>query len=151
MIHDVVTRTTDESLVDLLHRAEARQQVRGGRALARRAIELDHQVSHTTLNKILAGRADNRQSTATLDAIAALAGVSRARVHTAAGRPTPGLPFKDELPPEADLLNRRQRDAVLGVVRALLDAADPETSDAEPEVLPLGAVARRRRGPTSRS
>ena len=138
---DVAARTTGtETLADLLALAEKRQQVKGGRALARRAVELGHEVSHTTLNKILAGRAENRQSATTLEAIAALAEVSRARVHTAAGRPVPGRPFREELPPEADLLTRKQRDAVLGVVRALLEPAD-----ASVESPPLSAVARRRR------
>src|SRR6478752_2282719 len=121
----------EETLADLLELAERRQDVTGGRALARRAGELGHEVSHTTLNKILAGRVENRQSVATLDAIAALAGVSRARAHGAAGRPAPGKPFADELPAEADLLTRRQRDVVLGVVRVLLETAEP-SADAPP-------------------
>lgn len=132
--------TAGETLADLLLLAERRQDVAGGRALARRAHELGHEVSHTTLNKILAGRSDGRQSVATLDAIAALADVSRSRVHTAAGRPAPGRPFADELPPEADLLSRRQRDAVLAVVRALVDGADGAAA-----APPAGAAARRRR------
>jgi hypothetical protein len=134
-------QATDETLADLLAIAERRQDVAGGRALARRAAELGHDVSHTTLNKILSGKADNRQSVGTLDAIAALAGVSRSRAHTAAGRRAPGKPFADELPAEADLLNRKQRDVVLGVVRALLDSG-AATGDSAP---PLTAVARRRK------
>lgn len=130
----------DETLADLLALAERRQGVSGGRALARRASELGHDVSHTTLNKILAGRADNRQSAGTLDAVAALAEVGRARAYTAAGRRSPGRPFADELPVEADQLTRKQRDVVLGVVRALLDTADAARDDAPP----LRAVARRR-------
>ena len=113
-----------ETLADLLAQAERRQEVTGGRALARRALELGHAVSHTTLNKILAGRIDNRLSAGTLDAVVALSGASRARVYAAAGRPAPGKPFADELPAEADLLSRRQRDVVLGVVRALLEASE---------------------------
>jgi len=119
----------EETLADLLALAERRQDVTGGRALARRAGELGHEVSHTTLNKILAGRVENRQSVGTLDAIASLAGVSRARAHGAAGRKAPGKPFADELPDEADLLTRRQRDVVLGVVRALLETAEPSAED----------------------
>jgi len=132
---------SDETLADLLELAEQRQGVRGGRALARRAGELGHEVSHTTLNKILAGRTENRQSDGTVDAVAVLAGVARARAHAAAGRPAPGRPFAGELPPEADRLNRRQRDVVLAVVRALLDSAGtdaPRTS---------GRTAVRRRKP----
>ena len=132
---------SDETLADLLTLAERRQDVVGGRALARRAAELGHDVSHTTLNKIIAGRADNRQSVTTLDAIAALADVSRSRAHTAAGRRPPGKSFADEIPPEADLLTRKQRDVVLGVVRALLDGAEAKRDDAPP----LRAVARRRK------
>jgi len=136
-------RTSDESLVDLLALAERRQGVTGGRALARRAAELGHDVSHTTLNKLLSGKADNRQSVGTLDAIATLADVSRSRVHQAAGRPAPGRPFADEIPPDADLLTRRQRDVVLGVVRALIDgaASGDAAANATP---PVRAVARRR-------
>jgi hypothetical protein len=130
----------DETLADLLAIAERRQDVSGGRALARRAGELGHEVSHTTLNKILAGRVENRQSVGTVDAIAALSGVSRTRAHTAAGRRAPGRPFADELPDEADLLTRRQRDVVLGVVRVLL-----ESNEAEADGPPLKAVARRRK------
>src|SRR6478735_10458236 len=133
-------QATGETLADLLAIAERRQDVAGGRALARRAAELGHDVSHTTLNKILSGKADNRQSVGTIDAVAALAGVSRSRAHTAAGRRAPGKPFADELPAEADLLTRRQRDVVLGVVRVLLESA--ETADEAP---PVKAVARRRK------
>lgn len=136
-----MARAQDETLADLLAVAEKRQDVRGGRALSRRAAELGHEVSHTTLNKILAGKVESRLSAVTLDAVAALSGASRSRVYAAAGRPAPGKPFADELPAEADLLTRRQRDVVLGVVRALLDASDVA---AAADVPPVRAVARRR-------
>ena len=138
-----------ETLADLLRRAERRQDVEGGRALARRAAELGHDVSHTTLNKILTGRGEN-QSALTLDAVAALAEVPRARAHLAAGRPAPGKPFADELPPEVDRLTRRQRDVVLAVIRTLLEpeaGSGREKGKARPPA-PLKAVARKR--PSSR-
>ena len=132
----------DETLADLLVRAQERLKVTGGRALAREAAELGHDVSHTTLNKILAGRSEN-QSAATLDAVAALAGVARSRAHVAAGRPAPGRPFADELPPEADRLDRRERDAVLGVIRVLLDRDGQDGRSRRSAAPPLKAVARR--------
>lgn len=131
---------TDETLADLLLVAQRRHDVTSGRALALLAADLGHDVSHTTLNKILAGR-EGGQSLATVDAIAALSGVSRARAHAAAGRPVPGKPFVDEVPAEADLLTRRQRDVVLGVIRVLVEQAE---SPAE-AVTPLRGVARRRK------
>ena len=134
--------TAGETLADLLVLAQRRQGVKGGRALDRRATELGHRVSHTTLNKIMSGTASGQQNISTLDAIAALAEVSRTRVHAAAGRPAPGKPFAAELPPESDLLSRRQRDVVLSVVRALLDEAD--ATSANRDAPPLRAVARRR-------
>jgi hypothetical protein len=136
-----------ETLADLLRRAQKRQGTESGRALSRRAAELGYDVSHTTLNKILADRGGNL-SALTLDAVAALAEVPRSRAHVAAGRPAPGKPFADELPPEVDRLTRKQRDAVLGVVRVLLDEsaetkAAPAKSPARPPST-LKAVARKR-------
>jgi transcriptional regulator with XRE-family HTH domain len=137
-------RAADESLVDLLAIAERRQGVSGGRALARRAAELGHDVSHTTVNQILAGRMEGRPTVATLEAIAALADVSRTRVHQAAGRPVPGRPFADELPDDVDLMTRRQRDAVLAVVRTFLDPTAVPGAAGKRSTPPAKAAARRR-------
>ena len=124
--------------------AERRQGVTGGRALARRAAELGHEVSHTTVNKIMAGRADNRVSTVSAPSMRSPrwpTSPAHARMHCSGPSPAQGDPFAAELPAEADLLNRRQRDVVLSVVRALARRSRAERRTTRHR---CKAVARRR-------
>lgn len=119
-----------ETLTDLLRIAVQRHDA-SGRRLADLASQRGLDITHTTINHILSGRYRSRPGQKTLDAIAALADVSRDRVYAAAGIPLPGPPFTDELPPGVDYLTGRQRAAVIEVIRAMLEPRTGETAGEE--------------------
>lgn len=91
-------------------------------------------VSHSQLANIANG-AYGKITDRVLEGIAAALDLPASVVFEAYGVRRPIEPFR--LPPEADRLTRRQRDAVLSVVRAMLDPA----VDGEP-AQPLRAVAK---------
>lgn len=113
--------TKDENLTlrDVALAATSRHGVKGGRALGRVAEKLELDLSYTTVDKILAGKYTSQPGRDTLDALVALSGRSREEVYRAAGEPLPLAPFSEALPPDADLLEPDQRQAVLDIIRQL--------------------------------
>lgn len=113
--------TKDENLTlrDIALAATVRHGVKGGRALGRVAEKLDLDLSYTTVDKILAGKYTSQPGRDTLDALVALSGCTREEVYEAAGEPLPLAPFSEALPPDADLLEPDQRQAVIDVIRQL--------------------------------
>ncbi|WP_157181573.1 hypothetical protein [Actinopolymorpha alba] len=122
-----------ETLTDLLRLASQRHDA-SGRRLGDIAASNGWDITHTTINHILAGRYRSRPGPRTLEAIANLANVSLERVYAAADVPLPARRLADELPREADLLTPRQRTAVIEVIRAMVDAhgAAGESDTADP-------------------
>lgn len=93
-----------------------------GRALDRVAKKAGLTLSYTTVDRILAGTYTSTPSRNTLEALAVLAGVGEEIVFRAAGLPIPMGSFAEQLPPDADLLDGPQRDAVIAVVRQFVAA-----------------------------
>ncbi len=77
---------------------------------------------HTTINAIRNGTYKSEPSSDTIRAIAWLAGVSEATAFALAGRPAPGVPFKDELPDGVDQLSPKRRRIAVEMLRALIEA-----------------------------
>lgn len=122
-----------QTLREFIDKAKTKQGVTSANALARRARDAGYAVSHTTFSSITAGTYPSRPSKATLEAIAGLAGVSYAEVYRAAGLGETGPPFTDQLPRNVDNLTASQRNVVLMMIRALLDASGGEDSAPSPE------------------
>jgi hypothetical protein len=98
------------------------------------------QVSHGQLAAIANGDY-GKISDRVLDGIALALDLPRALVHETYGVRRPHEPFR--LPPEADRLTRRQRDAVLSVVRAMLDSGSEEQQSRREPAPPSGPGLRR--------
>ncbi|WKK24260.1 hypothetical protein QZH56_00875 [Streptomyces olivoreticuli] len=97
-----------------------------GRPLSHRAAASRSQghISHATIGRIARGEHTGTLEEETLDGLALALSLSRTDIEEAAGiyRERPAEPFV--LPPRASRLTRREREAVLSVVEALLAAAE---------------------------
>lgn len=106
-----------------------------GRRMAALAQGHGYKITSTTLNAIRQGTYKSTPSTETLRAIAWLAGVSEESVFIAAGEPVPGPPFADELPPGVDNLSPKARNAIIEILRVLVD--DQRGSDGNVSTGPI--------------
>lgn len=105
-----------------------------GRALSIRdaAARSGGKISHARLTQLAAGDV-GRVSDRVIEGVAAAIDVPISTVYESLSIRRPYEPFK--LPPEANRLSRRQRDAVLSVIKAMLDPGVEERAG-------LAAVAR---------
>lgn len=124
--------TTGEALTlrDVARAALDRNPGTSGRELDRLAKAKGLKIVYTTINALAAGTYKSRPSAATLDALAALAGMPREVVYEAARLPAPGPAFADELPPDVDQLRPHQRRAVIEVIRSFLTDIEEARSTA---------------------
>ena len=129
------------TLRDLVYEAQRKRGTTSAAELARIAQGAGHKIVHTTVAQIRAGTYPSKPMKPTLKALAYLAGVPYARAHLAAGLSgPPDTPFADQLPRDVDHLTPRQRDAVLVIIRALLEAQQaleatrPAVADEVPNV-----------------
>lgn len=109
---------------DLQHLV-AQRMAELGLSYRRAAARSDGLVSHATLNSIVAGRHTFRLDPQTVVGIAKALNVTEARVRRAAKIAETAPPTEFVLPARAHLLTARDRQAVLGVIEALLAAANP--------------------------
>lgn len=109
------------SLQDLAEMAVERHGL-SGRQLAFKAQQHGLQLTNTTFNAIRSNTYKFQASDETLRALAWLAGVHEDVAFTAAGKPKPGPPLADELPPGVDNLSLRSRRAAIEMLRALVAA-----------------------------
>ncbi|MCT1366585.1 hypothetical protein M4D50_01035 [Rothia sp. p3-SID1597] len=99
-----------------------------GRRLAALAQQHGFELTHTTFNHLRAGTYKARPSEDTLRALAWLAGVPETVAFTLAGRPTPGPPLAEELPPGSDNLSPKARKVVIDLLRVLVTAEQGDDS-----------------------
>lgn len=113
-----------QSLKDLLAIAAERHGAASGRHLAKIAQDAGHDISHTTVNRIRSGEYLHEPSSASLHAIAYLAGVpvKSAYIAAAMSMPAAGEPYV--APTEADWLDTRQRNALTELIRAVVNRQD---------------------------
>lgn len=97
-----------------------RERDKSVRQLALAAQEAGHKIVGTTLNAIEAGTYHSVPTAETIRAIGWLARVSDDVAFTAAGRPVPGPPFAEELPPGVDDLTSPERRAAIAILRVLI-------------------------------
>ncbi|GAS98872.1 Gp48 [Mycolicibacterium canariasense] len=97
-----------------------RERDKSVRQLALAAQEAGHKIVGTTLNAIEAGTYHSVPTAETIRAIGWLARVSDEIAFAAAGRPVPGPPFAEELPPGVDDLTSPERRAAIAMLRALV-------------------------------
>lgn len=114
----VVPRT----LLELTQLAKHRHGGVGGRVLAEKAKLFGYRVSKATIDRILNGTYQHTPTRATVDALAALAGVTREVAYNAVGMPRELLAMVHRLPDEAADLTPAQQDAVLAVIRQFIAA-----------------------------
>ncbi|MFI7527543.1 hypothetical protein [Nocardia salmonicida] len=94
---------------------------------AAQASGTDMRLNRGTASQILSGKYKSKPSDATIRAIAHLAGVGDADAFAAADQPAPGsLPFRDEVPPEADKLSPKRRRIAIDLIRSLIEAEELE-------------------------
>lgn len=98
----------------------AKHKVSSGRRLGELAGRMGLSITYSQINNIRAGTYRSEPRKETLEAVAALAGVSLDVAYAAAGR-TRLRPFAEDLPDGVDGLGPRQRHAVLTVIRAFLE------------------------------
>lgn len=110
------------TLQDVARRAAERHDGASGRQLARIAEAAGFQISHTILNAMLAGTYDYKPSWVTLEALAYLADLPESAVFEAAKVPMPGKSFAEQLPPEADLLDERERKVIIDLIKTMAAA-----------------------------
>lgn len=115
-----MSTSRNESLRDIALLAQKRHDGAGGRAMQRLAEQVGKVMSATTFDRIAAGLYRSKPQEKTLEALAHLAGVSEERVYEAAGRPYVANKFADQLPPDVDLLDEDQREALIYTARAFL-------------------------------
>jgi hypothetical protein len=115
-----VTPPRAMTLVQLIDKAATLRGTTSTHRLAKYAREAGHRISHTTIAAIRKGTYPSAPSGETLSALAFLAGVPEHVAQAAAGLPVAGVPFARQLPQDVELLRPDQRDAVLGVIRALV-------------------------------
>lgn len=111
------------TLSKIAQRASDRHDGAKGRAMERVAEKAGFKLTHTTFDRMLAGTyTPKKPSAKTLEALAKLSGTPIDEVRRAAGVPVPLSPFADQLPPDVDLMDGQQREAVIGVVRQFIAA-----------------------------
>jgi hypothetical protein len=120
-----------KTLQDLIDLAMTHREVQSSAALSRIGKAAGYSITHTTIAGIRNGTYSWTPERATLEAIAYLAGVPFAVAYEAAGlgAPAPGKPFAEQLPLDADKLNARQRDVVIEVIRALIEAQETHRTE----------------------
>lgn len=91
-----------------------------GRQLALMAQQHGFRITTTTVNHIRSGTYKSKPDEQTIRALAWLAGVSDRVAFECAGRPLPGPPFADELPPGVDNLPPKARKVVIDLLRVLV-------------------------------
>jgi hypothetical protein len=89
-----------------------------GRELDRQAKKRGLSIVYTTINAMAAGTYNSRPSRKTLEALSELSGFSLEEVYAAAKMPLPLKPLRDDLPPDADLLDGTQRRIVIDAIRS---------------------------------
>lgn len=120
-------------------------QGQSARQIALKASKLDLKLTYTTLNQMRSGTYRWEPREDTIRALAQLAGVSDEVAFTAAGKPVPGPPLADELPPGSDNLSPRSRAAVIDMLRVLIDLEQTNEQHStardhnDPERVGLGA------------
>lgn len=120
-----------QSLADVVSAAKVKHGVKSGRELQEKSRQLGIFISYTVLNEVEAGTYRRRMSPETRSRLAQLAGVRRQVVDRLAGAPL-GAPFR--LPEdEAAALTGDQRDAILSVVRAFVNANRRVVDEAVPD------------------
>lgn len=108
------------SLRDLVEQA-AEAHDATGRRLAEIAQAQGYDLTHTTVNKIRARTYKSQPSDDTIRAIAWLADVDEKIAFTAAHRKPPLAPFVDDLPPGVDYLSPKEREAVIELLRVMVN------------------------------
>lgn len=98
------------------------QRNTSGRQLTTLAQTHGFKLTYTTFNQIRNGTYKFQATDETIRALAWLAEVSEDVAFTAAGKPKPGPPLADELPPGVDYLSQRSRRAAIEMLRALVAA-----------------------------
>ena len=98
------------------------QREASGRQLTTLAQSRGLKLTYTTFNQIRNGTYKFQATDDTIRALAWLAEVSEDVAFTAAGKPKPGPPLADELPPGVDNLSLRSRRAAIEMLRALVAA-----------------------------
>lgn len=116
-----MSTSKSESLRDIAQIAYNRHGV-AGRGMERIAGKEGLVMSRSTFDRILNGTYASRALPETLDALAFLADVPAERVYRAAKRKYAAAKFSEQLPPDIDLLTDDQRNAVITVARAFLNA-----------------------------
>lgn len=112
-----MSNTTPRTLREVALAALAAHEGATGRELDRLARKMGHRISYTTVNHMAAGTYTSRPSRKTLEALAALAKLDPEVVYKAARLPLPMTPLREDLPPDADLLDGSQRRIVVELIR----------------------------------
>jgi len=118
---------------------------RGPLSTRQAAARAGGKVSYETLRLIRTGRHSGSISQDVAEGLALALDVPLTRVLAVAGRRIPQGPFV--LPKRAEALTKSERNVVLSVVDAILDAADQIREDDEEDESPLRAVAKGGRRP----
>ncbi|WP_156807724.1 hypothetical protein [Acaricomes phytoseiuli] len=113
------------TLQELVNQAAHRRQA-SARHLSKIAQDHGFKIVYTTLSQLQAGTYKSQPRDETLRAIAWLAGVHEDVAFAAAGRPTPGPPFADELPPGVDYLPPKARRSAIEMLRTLVEMNKPK-------------------------
>lgn len=110
------------TLADVVRLAYTRTGITASRRLEEYARKHGHALTHTTLNKIMAGTYPARPKEQTLRALAFLSGVPYNDVRVIAGLPSKmGRSLADQLPPDVDELEPRPRMVLIEMARVLLE------------------------------
>jgi hypothetical protein len=117
---------TDQNLASLIDLAFDKHDVRSGAALERVAQGLGLKIVATTINHIRGGTYRPHPRKDTLHVIAQLAGVPIEVAYEAAQLPIPGPSFAKELPDGVDYLTPAERQAVIGLLRVLVERHNVE-------------------------
>lgn len=125
-----------ENLRGVVNLAFDRHSARSGAALARIAQAAGFDIVSTTINNIRAGTYPYRPNAATIRALAFLSGLPLNTVAKVAGVEMSGTPFAERLPRDVDLLSEQDKDALLRLLRSMIDtqrklreAHDPPDAD----------------------
>jgi hypothetical protein len=106
---------------DVIEAAFKHQNVRYGTDLERIAKRAGFPLVSTTINQMKAGTYHSRPERPTLEALAFISGLPMRVIQEVAGVPVTETPFVDQLPADVDRLTPRERDAVIVLLRVLLD------------------------------
>lgn len=116
-----------KSLTDLVDRAMERLDVAYVTDLERIARTAGHKINRTTINSLKNGTYNRRPGRAVLEALAYLAGVSYATALKAAGLGEVEVPFASRLPADVDILTPREQEALLALLRAMIETRRANT------------------------